>query len=202
MTNSNRLIVVGQSAGAVGAITVDGTSASVIGNGGIDVGWAGQGTLTEENRAFVTTSNLSVGGTPGGPLGDLANLAAITTGARLLDSGSLFVWQGSTVTVDGAAGSGIDVGTSGTYASGQILIESGHFLGGDGVVAASIANSGLIGALSNTVTQSVTAGTLEIQGAVTGTGAISINNHAVVRLGTNRFRPDRRSILCRPRSGN
>ena len=49
-----RAIVIGQSAGAVGTITVDGASASLSASGGIDVGWLGQAALTVANGATVT----------------------------------------------------------------------------------------------------------------------------------------------------
>jgi T5SS/PEP-CTERM-associated repeat protein len=177
-----RAIVMGQSAGAMGVITVNGTSASLSAGGGIDVGWQGQATLTVADGGAVSTTSLVLDGQPGGPLGSLSDVVAIAAGGQLKATDALYVWQGSTVSVDGSAGSGIDIGSSGDFTTGVINVENGHSIVGNGLIAASVFNSGVIAASSAYAPAALAFGTLEIQGSVAGSGVIDIGADAIIRL--------------------
>ena len=84
------------------------------------------------------------------------------------------------MSVDGS--SSVYVRPLGPAAPGNVVVASGHKLSGDGLVQASIINSGTIEALQNPATASPFPGTLEITGAVSGAGVISLLSGSILKL--------------------
>ena len=101
-----------------------------------------------------------------------AGTLAVLGGGTVDIAGNASVGSGSTLSVDGS--SGMDIGTSNSFAAGTVLVESGHTLSGDGLVAATLANSGSVVAAAG--------GTLEITGSVSGTGTMVAADGATLRL--------------------
>jgi T5SS/PEP-CTERM-associated repeat protein len=157
-----------------GTIIVDGLGSKISTNGGIGLGRVGHGTLEVQNSGSVQliTSNLNLGGTGSGPTGGSA-YASVGTGGQIEIGDNLFVWQGSTVAVlDGA--SGLDVGTSNAAQAGDILVEATHRMYGNGIVNGAVLNNGIITATNNGTFSASTGGTLDVNGAITGTGTLQL----------------------------
>jgi T5SS/PEP-CTERM-associated repeat protein len=132
------------------------------------------------NSGTVAAADLSIGGTLTAPLPGKGTISA-TAGGDILISDALAVWSGSTLSVD--ANSSVDVGTSGTFAAGNIDIESGHTLQGDGLVQASVVNNGTIAVLGTVASNVFTPGTLEIAGSLTGSGDVALTGmNAIVQF--------------------
>ena len=168
---------VGINSGGSGTVILSG--AKLTASGGIEIGEAGSGTLSAQGGS-ITTSNLALGGSGTAPLGSSSNRATMTGGADIAVSGVLAVWAGSTLSLD--ATSGVDVGASGNFVGGAINLESGHTLIGGGSIAAAVINNGLILASGSAAPNSFVRGTLEIQGAISGTGSLAIGANGVLQL--------------------
>src|SRR5579864_3558161 len=94
--------------------------------------WSPAGPPTATDTAIVSTgsiqinggtvgiTDLSLGGSLNGPSAGKGTIAVTGTG-EILASDAIAVWSGSTLSVD--ATSSIDIGTSGTAATGNILVE-------------------------------------------------------------------------------
>ena len=146
-------IIVGDGTGSTGTLTVSGTGAIV-----------------------DSTGDLSIGQNPGGT-GDVSTSA----GGQIEVGGNLVVWQSSTVSVvDGT--SGIDVGTSLAPQSGDVLVEAGHELYGDGVVNAVLLNNGTVIATNSGTFSASTGGKLELIGSVSGTGTAELASSSTLAL--------------------
>ncbi len=175
--------LIGDLAGASGTVTVSGAGSTLQTGGELDVGFAGQGTLSVTNAGSVQVIGhaLIAGGSASAAAGG-AGLVAVTSGGTIRANAGLVVYQGSTVSVD--ATSGIDLGTSGSTVAGAINVEAGQSLVGDGVVNASVLNNGTILALEQSQQFGALGapGTLEITGAVSGTGLLAIGANAVLKL--------------------
>jgi T5SS/PEP-CTERM-associated repeat protein len=99
-------------------------------------------------------------------------------------SGSTWTWVGGTINIDspgdwsltGGPGNSEDIPEAGDTA-----INNGTLLG-VGVIAAALVNNGTVEASNNGVPVSSTGGDLEIQGAVSGTGSMTIEPGATLRL--------------------
>ena len=173
------VIVLGGNSGSSGTVTVSGTGSSLTAGGGVEVGGAGFGTLTIQGET-ISVPSLSMGGSATAPLGSAKNQTALTSAADLAVTGALAIWQGSTLSVDNT--SGIDVGSSNSYVAGAINLESGHTITGNGLIAAAVQDDGVIQALGSFVPFSPGAGTLEIQGGITGSGALQMGAGGILRL--------------------
>ncbi len=178
----------GDNSGSSGTIIVSGAGALIAidaGNGAMHIGISGQGLVEVQGGGSIdiAANNLDLGGagsTTGGPapLGG-AGAVAVTTGGKIDVGENLYVFAGSTVSVDGT--SGIDVGTSDSFIAGAINLENGHSILGNGLIAAPVVNNGLIEASNATAPNSFTPGTLEVQGRITGSGVLQTGN-GILRL--------------------
>ena len=131
------------------------------------------------NAGTVGITDLSLGGSLSGPGSGQGTVSVISGGAlQALDA--IAVWSGSTLAVD--ANSAVDIGSSGSTSAGNILVENGHSLLGDGVIAASLINNGAVNATNNGTLASSTGGELTIQGSVTGTGTMTIAPGATLQI--------------------
>ena len=131
------------------------------------------------NSGSVSITSLAIGGSLAAPASSKGTLA-VTGGAKFVASDAILLWSGSTLSVDGS--SSVYVGPLGPAAPGNVVVASGHKLSGDGLVQASIINSGTIEALQNPATASPFPGTLEITGAVSGAGVISLLPGSILKL--------------------
>ena len=174
----------GSNSGSSGTISVTGSASALTVGNGMQIGNIGVGTLSVQNTAVATTNTLSLGGSFFSPQSTLSSRASIGTGGHLAVTGAMAIWAGSTVFIDGASGSGIDIGTSGTFVSGAINVENGHSIVGSGLIAAAVVNNGLILGSSLTAPAVFQAGTLEIQGSITGTGILQMGANSLMRLDT------------------
>ena len=177
-------ITAGNSLGAAGTILVSGAGAALFNTGtsnSITIGNAGTGALSVRSSGFVRSAgNVNIGGSAQGPAGH--GSAAIATGGSLQAAASIYVWAGSTLSVDAAAA--VDIGTGGTFVAGAILTESGHDLWGAGLVAASVVNNGSIAAANTNVgtVLPISSGVLEITGSISGTGSLAIASGATLQI--------------------
>ncbi len=162
-----------------GTVTVSGPGADLAAKA-IEVGEIGSGTLNVVGET-LTTTGLSLGGSAATPLGNAANKATLTSGADLQVTGALAVWFGSTLSVDGS--SGIDVGSSGVYDAGQINLENGNSIVGNGVIAVPVVNDGVIDASGAGVPGPTNFSGLTLQGALTGSGSLNIEAGGIMRIG-------------------
>jgi T5SS/PEP-CTERM-associated repeat protein len=173
-------IGVGSTAGGSGTVLVSGSGSEIIvqpSGGGIAVGKAASGTMTIAASGLVTTAagyGLFIGGTGAGPGGaGAAGLVTLQTGGTLDVGGNAFVWAGSTLGVDGS--SGVDIGTSGRFVAGGVVVEAGHSLVGGGTIAAAqVVNDGTVVALD---------GSLVLGGSVGGTGALVLDPNSGLFVG-------------------
>ncbi len=172
---------VGNTAGANGTVTVTGAGSEIVLNGtthSVTVGQGGTGQLTVSSGGLLQINNgqnLNLGGYQAGPLSNTQGTVVVQGGGSIQASGNAVVWSGSTLTVDGA--SGIDIGTLGLFAPGDIMVESGHSLIGNGFVNAAVLNNGTIDARNPTNN-----GTLEITSNISGVGFETIETDAILRL--------------------
>jgi T5SS/PEP-CTERM-associated repeat protein len=156
-----------------GTVTVAGTGALLTVASAVQIGPSGQGVLDVLNNGNVqitnaSTGNLDLGGDETGPQGGTGTVAVSTGGSIEVDAG-LFVWTGSTLSVD--ANSGVDVGTNGAFIAGAVNVEIGHFIFGDGMIDAAVVDAGDITATNDGTVGAGT--TLEITGAVSGAGTLA-----------------------------
>ena len=178
----------GDNSGSSGTIVVSGAGALLAmgaGTGGTHIGVRGLGLLEVQSGGSVdiVENNLDLGGAAGAsggpaPLGGDGTVA-VTTGSKIDVGANLYVFAGSTVSVDGT--SGIDVGASDAFITGKINLESGHSIIGNGLIAAPVVNNGVIEASNATAPNRYSPGTLEIQGSITGTGVLQTGN-GILRL--------------------
>jgi T5SS/PEP-CTERM-associated repeat protein len=163
---------IGVSTGATGAVNITGPGASLSGEADIRVGDAGNGSLAVSDNADVhaVLGNLDIGGSDSSANGG-DGVVSIATGGSFGVDDNMFVWQGSSISVD--ATSVLTIGGSSTVA-GRLNIDLNHALTGDGVVNASVVDNGSIVASSGS--------TLEITGSVTGSGAFTIAAATTLRL--------------------
>ena len=132
------------------------------------------------NSGTVAAAGLSIGGSLAAPLPGRGTISA-TAGGDILISDAMAVWSGSTLSVD--ANSSVDVGTSGTFDAGNIVVENGHSLIGDGLLAASIDNLGTFEALGTVASNVFSAGTLEITGSLMGVGTTDLGAELSSQIG-------------------
>jgi T5SS/PEP-CTERM-associated repeat protein len=178
-------IGVGRSAGSSGTVVVSGTGSEIIAQGtlGIGVGQVAQGTMTIASGGLVKIENgkpLNIGGSEGTPGVDGLGTVVVQSDGTLDVSGKAFLWSGSTLSVDSS--SAVDIGTPGSFDAGDVLIESGHTLTGNGLINAGVVNNGVIEASNTVAAGQPSPDTLEITGSVVGTGAINIDASAHLRL--------------------
>ena len=177
VTDGNNFYI-GFNSGSNGTVTVHGGSSKLNVTNQIEVGASGSGTLLSIGAA-VTAGALSVGGSTSAPQSSSQNLLSLTGFAYLVDSTSLAVWNGSTVSLD--HGSSMDVGASNIFDEGAIYVGNSGSIIGNGLVAAAVVNNALIEASSATAPNAYNAGTLDIEGNISGTGAIGIAANAIFR---------------------
>ena len=99
-------------------------------------------------------------------------------------SGSTWTWIGGTINVDSPSDWTLTGGpgnASGIPQAGDTAINNGTLVG-YGLIAASLINNGVVEASNNSVPGSSTGGDLEIQGAVSGTGAMIIEPGATLKI--------------------
>lgn len=170
-------ITAGLNGGGVGTILV-GSFGQLTNTSTADVriGAGGNGTLLLNGGSLLTTSNLDLGGSGLAPQGG-RGLAALSLGAHAQVQGALAVWGGSTLAVNGTAA--VEIGTSGSYVAGNVLIESGHTLLGGGLITGSVIDSGVIEASGS---HAFRPGTLEITGSITGNGVINLDPAAIMKV--------------------
>lgn len=184
-------IGVGLSAAVPGAVFVSGAGSEITTTGtrgGIAVGKAGPGSMTIADGGAVTIAGgngLFVGGTGAGPVAGASGLVKLgalggPSGGTLDVTGNAYVWAGSTLSVDSS--SGVDIGTSGTFATGAVVVEAGHGLTGDGKIAAAVVNDGSVIAANSGTAALSTGGVLEIAGSLGGVGALVIDGGAALLL--------------------
>ncbi len=176
-------IGIGTSPSGSGTVTVSGGTIDVAG-GGIAVGKFGPGTLAISDGGAVTIANynLYLGGSPSGPSPGAVGLVTLQSGTTgsggtLGVADNAYVWAGSVLSVN--LGSSVDIGNSGAFVSGAVVVEAGHSLIGNGLVDSSVADSGTILALAGTLS---TVATLEITGSVTGAGSVELAPNSELRL--------------------
>ncbi len=172
---------VGNTAGANGTVTVTGAGSQIVLNGtghSATVGQGGTGQVTVLSGGLLQINNgqnLDLGGYQSGPLSNTQGTVLVQGGGSIEAAGNVVVWSGSMLTVDGS--SGIDIGTLGLFAPGDIMVESGHSLIGNGFVNAAVLNNGTIDARNT-----ITTGTLEFTGNISGVGFETIETDGVLRL--------------------
>ncbi len=174
---------IGHQSGATGTLTVDGSGSELTTLGAVIVGDAGTGTFTVEDNGYTAVGgNLNLGGGGGGSNGGTGTLSLQSGGSVEVGAGfALSVWVGATITVDGF--SAIDVGGSGTFDDGAIVIDSGSMLRGDGTVDADIVDNNTIYATNDGTHTASTGGLLDITGNVTGTGFAHMAPGATLAIG-------------------
>ena len=127
------------------------------------------GSLTAVNSLTETSGSLMVTGTLDAEAATLAGTVSATGGGQFVSAGGIQLSQGGGLAVD--ATSTMEIGTAGGAAAGYLTVDaSGGDIIGDGTITASVVNNGGIAAANASAGQN----TLEITGAVTGTGGFSI----------------------------
>lgn len=158
----------GSTLGASGTILVSGPGSKLTNTSTINsvvVGGNGTGTLLVENGGSVKAgTHLFLGN---GPTYTGHGLVSLTGSSDLQANQNLYLWNGSTVSLDNS--SAIDLGLGNTYVAGAIEVESGHLISGSGLLSANVINNGNVYAYPQPAN-----GTLEITGAVTGTGILNL----------------------------
>jgi T5SS/PEP-CTERM-associated repeat protein len=166
--------------GLAGGASVTGKGSEIIANGGIVVGNSASALFTVQNTAVVDTSDLSLGGSTTAPLGGNGTLALTGTG-DLQATTAVQVWSGSTLSAD--ATSAIDVGTSGSFTGGTMLIESGRTLLGNGLISAGVVvNDGTIDSSTVNAPTIFSQPTLTFSGALNGTGTVDLAANSTMRV--------------------
>ena len=118
------------------------------------------------------TASLVLGGSSSAAAGGIGTLTE-TTGGDIRVSGNLYLWSGSSVTID--ALSHFEVGDLNIGGLGNVSVVSGHKISGAGLINGSVLNAGKVEA-------AVAGQTLEINGQVSGSGTMQIDNAATLRL--------------------
>ena len=119
------------------------------------------------------TASLVLGGSSSAAAGGIGTLTE-TTGGDIRVSGNLYLWTGSSVTID--ALSHFNVGDTTTIGGlGNLSVVSDHKISGAGQINGSVLNTGKIEA-------AVAGQILEINGQVSGSGTMQIDNNATLRL--------------------
>ena len=185
----------GVTAGASGTVTISGPGAMLaLGTAttGVGIGEAGTGTLVAEGGGTLAISAgpLAIGGFSTGPGGGsgsvivqgetVVNGTTQFLGGTVSVAGNLFVWAGSTISVDGVSSVGVGTGT--TLQAGELSVGVSGATLGDGLINAAVINNGSIISSNNATIASSTGGTLEITGAVTGTGSLRLAPASVLKL--------------------
>ena len=171
-------LIVGNGTFQSGTLTVTGAGSTLVAHG-LAVASTETGIMNVQSNAAVTTTSLQLGGSPLVPLGGRGTLSVSGT-SDVTATAAVAVWSGSTLSVD--ASSAVDIGTAGTFVTGEILVQSGHTLYGDGLIAAAVVNQGTIQSLGSTAPNAFSAGTLDITGSITGTGQLQLAANSIMRL--------------------
>ena len=155
------------SSGESGTVTVAGAGSLLQGQTLI-VGQNSSGTLYVQNSGSMNLALLEIGN---------ANAFAgqgtvAVTGGGEIETDSLIIGRNSTLSVDNS--SGVDIGASGSYVTGAVRIETGYTLSGNGLVSASVVDNGAIDTIGGS--------TLEITGAISGTGSIYLGSESDLKL--------------------
>ncbi len=139
---------------------------------GVEAGQSGTGAITVSGTGSVllTPGSIVLGGGGQGTL--------TVSGGGLAEAGGLQVRQGSVASVDPAGA--IDVGNSGQAIAGAVLIESGRTLLGNGLIAANVVNNGTV--LAVPAAAGPQTATLEIAGALSGTGTLALAGGAAAQI--------------------
>jgi len=140
-------IVVGNSAGSVGLLTVSGTGSTATANGPLTVGYLGTGSLEIGAGGAVTASTVAIGLSAGS-----IGAVDVAAGGSLATTGALTVGSGGTGTL--ALGGG-------AVTAASINVDSGGNLTGYGTATGALAGTGAVVA---------TGGTLTLSQATTGIG--------------------------------
>lgn len=164
--NTSGNVLVGNQAGlppSSGTVTVTGSGSQLNSTANMDVGVAGEGTLTIENGGVVNSAGVRLGINPGGTGtvtvtgsgSQLISTAAVNVGE--LGVGTLTVQQGAT-----GSSSGLDIGLS---------------AGGQGTMLLTDANTTWTNSFANATIGDAGTGTLTVQnGAVLVTNGVSLGN--------------------------
>ena len=134
----------------------------------------------EVNTGTITIADLSLGGSLTAPVTGGKGTLAVRAGGEFLASDAIAVWSRSTLSVDAA--SSVDIGASGSFVAGSVVIEAGHSLVGSGLVAASVLNNGIVESRGSVASDVFTQGTLELTGSVTGSGTLHLTDTSILRV--------------------
>jgi hypothetical protein len=111
------------------------------------------------------------------------SITSIVAGSFLM-AGSTWTWIGGTINLESPSDWTLTSGSGNSTdipQSGDTAINTGT-LAGYGLIAASLINNGKVEASNNSVPGSSTGGELEIQGAVSGTGSMTIEPGATLAI--------------------
>jgi T5SS/PEP-CTERM-associated repeat protein len=133
-------IVVGNSAGSVGLLTVSGTGSTATANGQLTVGYLGTGTVNIGAGGQITASSVAIGLSAGA-----IGVIGVAAGGSLTTTGALAVGSGGTGTL--ALGGG-------TATAASFNIGSGGNLTGNGTASGPVAGTGAVTATGGTLTLS------------------------------------------------
>jgi T5SS/PEP-CTERM-associated repeat protein len=187
--------------GGNSTLTVTGAGSAISTNGNILVGRGGVGTLVVANGGSAATSQAVRIGWGSGAHGNGVLLVsgsnavlstqtlsdgADASGTLAIGVGDLVVQQGGDVLVGAigslaggaqmvvASGSGIEIGGTSDALNGEVNIDAGGILTGDGTVVGGIVDNGVINA---------TGGLLQLQSGILGSGSLQIQQSGILELG-------------------
>ena len=173
------VLTVGVSAASSGTVGVSGTG-SILQSNGLTMGLLGTGVATiADGGVLQIFGDASLGGSSAAPVAGARGTVTVSNGGSL-EVDRFYIWGGSTLTVD--ATSGVDIGPSGAYIAGAVLIENLASLVGDGLIAGSVVNNGTVLASNYYYAPNSTGGKLEITGPVAGSGVLAIASGATLQI--------------------
>ena len=200
MSTATASTIIGNSSKASGTVTVK-DAGTTWQDHSITVGSSGKGTLSIENQANVSTTDMLVGSLATGDgsvvVKDAGTLLTTTTlelaggsadggtgnltvqGGALVNVGStLQLWGDGSLTIQ--TGGTVDVGTPGAPVAGSLNIEANGLVEGTGTINPAIVNNGTLEATDFGL--ALTDKTLNIKGAITGTGTIITDGAAILEV--------------------
>ncbi len=141
------------------------------------IGYKADATATISGGAHWTigngvTASLVLGGSASAAAGGIGTLTE-NSGGDIRVSGNLYLWSGSSVTID--ALSHFEVGDLNIGGLGNLSVVSGHKISGAGRINGAVLNGG-------TIEAAVAGQKLEIGGQVSGVGTMQIDNNATLQL--------------------
>ena len=200
MSTATASTIIGNSSKASGTVIVK-DAGTTWQDHSITVGSSGKGTLSIENQANVSTTDMLVGSLATGDgsvvVKDAGTLLTTTTlelaggsadggtgnltvqGGALVNVGStLQLWGDGSLTIQ--TGGTVDVGTPGAPVAGSLNIEANGLVEGTGTINPAIVNNGTLEATDFGL--ALTDKTLNIKGAITGTGTIITDGAAILEV--------------------